>query len=82
MQEFEAREAEASLSCPLECVREVYNYSEFEKVLHEAEKANELVNLFSVFCLIPIERTNVATHLITCVQPQQGNEQPAAVLNS
>lgn len=41
--EAEARQAEADLTCPLDCVRDVHTYREFEKVLHDAEEANELV---------------------------------------
>eukprot|EP01018_Ginkgo_biloba_P001208 Gb_34486 [translate_table: standard] len=41
-QEAEALEAEAEVSCPVHCVREVYNYRDFEKILNEAEQHNKL----------------------------------------
>ncbi|CAM6083368.1 unnamed protein product [Calypogeia fissa] len=42
-EEEEAREAEAEITCPVDCVREVRTYAEFERVLQEAELANTLV---------------------------------------
>ncbi|KAL3684488.1 hypothetical protein R1sor_002510 [Riccia sorocarpa] len=42
-EEEEAREAEAEISCPVDCVREVRTYAEFERVLHDAEQNNALV---------------------------------------
>ncbi|KAH9545497.1 hypothetical protein CY35_12G050900 [Sphagnum magellanicum] len=42
-EEGEAREAEAEVTCPIDCVREVRNLAEFERVLLNAESANQLV---------------------------------------
>ncbi|KAL2652648.1 hypothetical protein R1flu_020776 [Riccia fluitans] len=42
-EEEEAREAEAEISCPVDCVREVRTYAEFERVLQDAELNNALV---------------------------------------
>eukprot|EP00899_Mesostigma_viride_P001935 jgi/Mesvir1/11742/Mv00116-RA.1 len=43
-QEEQQREAElADVTCPVDCVREVYNLAEFEAILLESEKKNELV---------------------------------------
>ncbi|CAK9861728.1 unnamed protein product [Sphagnum jensenii] len=42
-EEGEAREAEAEVTCPIDCVREVRNLAEFERVLLNAESTNQLV---------------------------------------
>lgn len=42
-QEAEVLEAEAEVSCPVHCVREVHNYREFEKVVNDAQQQNKLV---------------------------------------
>ncbi len=60
-QEGEAREAEAEVTCPIDCVREVRNLAEFERVLLNAESANQLVqfafasplSFFSIHSLSP-----------------------------
>lgn len=54
-QEEEAREAEAEITCPIDCVREVRTYAEFERVLQEAEQTNTLV-----LCLLLIRLTGCA----------------------
>ncbi|KAH9300128.1 hypothetical protein KI387_011711, partial [Taxus chinensis] len=41
-QEAEALEAEAEISCPIHCVREVRSHREFEKVLNDAQEHNKL----------------------------------------
>ncbi|GLJ29499.1 hypothetical protein SUGI_0581500 [Cryptomeria japonica] len=43
--EAEAIEAEAEISCPIHCVREVQSHREFEKVLNDAQEHNKLVVL-------------------------------------
>ncbi len=61
-QEGEAREAEAEVTCPIDCVREVRNLAEFERVLLNAESANQLVqfafasplSFFSIHSLSPV----------------------------
>ncbi|KAJ7515208.1 hypothetical protein O6H91_22G005700 [Diphasiastrum complanatum] len=41
--EAEAREAEAGVTCPIDCVRVVHNLVEFENILKEADATNDLV---------------------------------------
>ncbi len=61
-QEGEAREAEAEVTCPIDCVRQVRNLAEFERVLLNAESANQLVkfafasplSFFSIHSLSPV----------------------------
>ena len=43
LQEEENRRAEASVTCPLDCVREVRSLAELEQELVEAEAAEEVV---------------------------------------
>lgn len=42
-QERDLRAAEAEVSCPVDCVREILSLPEFERELKEAETLNELV---------------------------------------
>lgn len=44
--EAEVLEAEAEVTCPVHCVREVHNYREFEKVVNDAQQQKKL------FCFI------------------------------
>lgn len=41
--EAEVLEAEAEVTCPVHCVREVHNYREFEKVVNDAQQQKKLV---------------------------------------